>query len=175
MEKVNFETLLKKISPTLKRITYRLNYHFTFFNDEDLFQEALIHLWQDFNAGELSDKTDSYILQGCYFHLKNYLRKHLARARFVSIEASLNEEKFTLEGSLSLEDEKSSRYLDDLHTKMLIEAIRNNGLSPREKEVFNFLSQNLTTRQIGERLGVSHVSVVKIISRIREKCKKHLD
>ena len=71
----NFEVLIKRVSPTLKRITYRLNGHFSFFNDEDLFQEALIHLWEDYQKGKIQDKTDSYILQGCHFHLKNYLRK----------------------------------------------------------------------------------------------------
>src|SRR3989338_8897915 len=86
---MDFEVLVKKLSPTLKRITYKLNGHFTFFNDEDLFQEALIHLLQDFRAGRLQDKTDSYILQGCYFHLKNYIRKVNERPNVISFDASL--------------------------------------------------------------------------------------
>ena len=100
-----FEELVKRLSPTLKRITYRLNGHFTFFNDEDLFQEALVRLWQDFNAGKLDDKTDSYILQGCYFHLKNYIRKCKTRTKLISIEAIVDAESRNLKGALSLEDE----------------------------------------------------------------------
>ena len=63
VKNMSFEELLEKITPTLKRITYRLNGHFSFFNDEDLFQEALMHLWVEFQQGKLNDKTDSYILQ----------------------------------------------------------------------------------------------------------------
>ena len=49
--KMTFEALLKKISPTLKRITYKLNGHCAYFNNDDLFQEAVLHLWQDYNKG----------------------------------------------------------------------------------------------------------------------------
>ena len=72
---MSFDVLMKRISPTLQRITQKLNGHFTFMDHEDLFQEALLHLWTDFQNGSLSDKTDSYVLQGCYYHLKNYIRK----------------------------------------------------------------------------------------------------
>ncbi|MCX5704439.1 MAG: hypothetical protein NT066_08150 [Candidatus Omnitrophica bacterium] len=101
---MSFEILLKRISPTLKRIAYRLNGHFSFFNDEDLYQEALIHLWLDFKEGKLSDKTDSYILQGCYFYLKNYIRKNYDKANLISLEKQNNQEceDFDLENVLSL-------------------------------------------------------------------------
>lgn len=72
---LSFEALVGKLTSTLRRITRKLNGHFTFMDDQDLFQEALIHLWSCFQSGSLDDKTDSYILQGCYFHLKNYIRK----------------------------------------------------------------------------------------------------
>lgn len=72
---MSFQELHQKLSPTIKRIAYRLNGHYRSFNHDDLYQEATIHLWSNFLKGKLSDKTDSYILQGCYFHLKNYIRK----------------------------------------------------------------------------------------------------
>ena len=57
--KNSFEEMMGKLSPTLRRITHKLNGHFTFFDEDDLFQEALEHLWVAFENGTLGDKTDS--------------------------------------------------------------------------------------------------------------------
>jgi len=168
-----FEELVKRLSPKLKRITYKLNGHFSFFNDEDLYQEALIHLWQDFFAGKLNDKTDSYILQGCYFHLKNYIRKARDKANLVSLNAMIDEEGSNLEEILCLENPESC--LVDLENKILIGQIQNNGLTQREKEIFCLSLEGLTIREIGKRLGISHVRVVKLQKRIQGKCKKYID
>ncbi len=173
---MTYEQLVKKISPTLKRITYRLKGRFCAFDHDDLFQEALIRLWEDFGLGKLADKTDSYILQGCYFHLKNYIRKHYPKASLLSLESAVNEDgqsgddtdrRFRIKHEDSL--------LDTVHCKMLLETIQNNGLTKREKEVFSLGLEGLTTREIGGRLGISHVRVVKLRKTMREKCKKHLD
>ena len=173
---MGFEQLVKKISPTLKRITYRLKGRFCAFDHDDLFQEALIRLWEDFGLGKLADKTDSYILQGCYFHLKNFIRKNYPKASMLSLESVVNED-----GQAG--DEMGRRFrikhedslFDDVHCKMLLEAIQNNGLTKREKEVFSLGLEGLTTREIGSRLGISHVRVVKLRKTMKEKCKKHLD
>ena len=172
---MSFEKLVKRISPTLKRITYKLNGHFSFFNDEDLYQEALMHLWLDFKEEKLEDKTDSYILQGCYFHLKNYIRKNYDKANLISLENMTNEEGevFDLDSILSLGYPESC--LELINCKMLIEKINNNGLTKREKEVFCLTLEGLTTREIGNRLGISHVRVVKLRSKIKDKCKKYAD
>ena len=58
---------------------------------------------------------------------------------------------------------------------MLIEEILNDGLTRREKEVFCLALEGLTTREIGSRLGISHVRVVKLKGKIRDKCKKYRD
>lgn len=172
---MHFAELLNRISPKLKKITYKLNGHFSFFNDEDLYQEALIHLWLKFKEGKLEDKTDSYILQGCYFHLKNYIRKNYDKANPISLNNSVNEEgeAFNLDDILSLEDPQSSFEL--IHCKMLIEKINNNRLTRREKEVFCLALEGLTTREIGARLGISHVSVVKLKGKIRDECRKYIE
>jgi len=60
-----------------------------------------------------------------------------------------------------------------IYSKMLIEKINNNGLTKREKEVFNLGLEGLTTREIGGRLGISHVMVVKLKGKIRDKCEKY--
>lgn len=166
----NFEDTVKRIAPVLKRITYRLNGHFSFFNEEDLFQEALLRLWQDFNYGKLNDKTDSYILQGCYFYLKNYLRKNYDKANLIRLDNLREGEDSDLGEILSLKDPYP--YFDAIHCKMLEEEIKNNGLTKREKEVFSLALEGLTTREIGNRLGISHVRVVKLRNKIKEKCKK---
>lgn len=171
---MSFEELVKKISPTLKRITYKLNRHFSFFNDEDLYQEALLRLWQDFQTGRLDDKTDSYILQGCYFSLKNYIRCVNDKAKLISIETfKRNERESNHDEFLWLKDQKAEDFFENLNSRLLCETINNNGLTEKEKEVLRFYSQGLTTRDIGKQLGVSHVRVVKLTRRIREKCHKY--
>ncbi|MDD4939832.1 MAG: sigma-70 family RNA polymerase sigma factor [Candidatus Omnitrophica bacterium] len=171
-----FRELTKRISPKLKGIAYRLGGYYTFLDADDLYQEAMGHLWMDYTEGKLSAKTDSYILQGCYFYLKNYLRTHRPRAVLFSLDNIVfneNEGDPGLCDSIFLKDPHS--LLDDIHTKFLLEQINNNGLTSREKEVFHLGLDGLTTREIGLRLGVSHVTVVKLRKTIRQKCRKHLD
>jgi RNA polymerase sigma factor (sigma-70 family) len=158
------------LSPTLKRITYKLNGHFTFFSDEDLFQEALIRLFEDFKEGKLGDKTDSYILQGCYFHLKNYIRKTRDNAQMVSLSSFINEDGVELEEVLPADISSSQPYL--LQERVLIEDIENNGLTEREKKLVSLCMEGFTVRQIGEKLGVSHVMVVRLRNDIRNKCRR---
>ncbi len=170
---IEFENLVKRISPILKRISYKLSGYFTCFSHEDLFQEALVHLWQDFLEGKLSDKTDSYILQGCYFYLRNYIRKYRAKAVLISIEAITDKENSGLKETLYLQDELSKHYFENLNNKMLAETIRNNGLTKREKGILFLYADGLTTREIGARFDISHVRVVKLLARIKEKCRKY--
>jgi len=172
---MDFEYLLKKISPTLKRITYKLNSRCCFFNYEDLYQEALMHLWLSFREGKLSDKTDSYILQGCYFHLKNYMRKNYDKANLISLDKMVNREGevIDLDDILPLKSKESCYEL--INCNMLTERIKNDGLTKREKEVFCLALEGLTVREIGNRLGISHVRVVKLRSKIKEKSSKYVD
>jgi RNA polymerase sigma factor (sigma-70 family) len=172
---MSFEELHQKLSPTIKRIAYRLNGHYRSFSHEDLYQEATVHLWSNFLKGKLSDKTDSYILQGCYFHLKNYIRKVNERANVISIDATLSaHEESTVEDILG-HQWACDDCRGELHNKFLAQSIRNNGFNPQEKRLLDYFSQGLTTRDIGKRMGVSHVSVVKLMQKIRVKARKHLD
>ncbi|MDD2679795.1 MAG: sigma-70 family RNA polymerase sigma factor [Candidatus Omnitrophica bacterium] len=171
---MGFAELTKKLSPTVKRIAYRLNGHYRSFSHDDLYQEAMLHLWNDFREGKLQDKTDSYILQGCYFYLKNYIRKVNEKFNSLSIEAMPGEgEGKRLEEILSLPAVNDCR--NHLNNKFICEDIQNNGFNPREKKILVFLREGLTMRQIGKKTGRSHVSVVKAVSRIRQKAMQYLD
>jgi len=163
---MNFEYIVHRVSPTLRRIAHRLNGRFSFMDEDDLFQEALLHLWVECGKGELADKTESYILQGCYFYLKNYIRKVQDHAILLSLSSSIDDEGTPLQEVLMMEDESSFDYAE---SRMEVEAMEEQGMTEREKEVLSLALEGLTTREIGNKLGVSHVSVVKVRNRIKEK------
>ena len=167
MKETGFEDYLKRLSPTLRRIAHKLNGHFSFFDDDDLVQEALAHLWISFKNSGLDDKTDSYILQGSYFHLKNYLRKTLDKAKFTSLNQFIDDGDSTLEELIASDDTAAS---DKADGASLLEAARREGLTERETKILSYSLEGLTVREIGKRLGISHVRVVKLKERIKAKC-----
>ena len=116
----------------------------------------------------LDDKTDSYILQGCYFHLKNYLRTTLDKTKLTSLNSLIDAQDTTLEETLA---SKEGKERDDLDAALLEDSVALKGLSKREKKVLQLSMDGLTTREIGEKLGISHVMVVKIKAHIKEKCR----
>jgi RNA polymerase sigma factor (sigma-70 family) len=163
---MSFENLVRRISPTLKGITKKLNGHHSFFDDDDLYQEALCHLWTDYGEGILEDKTDSYILQGCYFHLRNYLRKTKDHAIIVSLNTPVGEDGVALEELLSVDQ---GSYYDHLDSKLQIETAEKQYLTEREKNVLTLSLEDMSMREIGAKLGISHVMVLKIRNKIRDK------
>lgn len=166
IKNITFEGLVKRLSPTIKRITHRLNGHHTFFDDEDLFQEALSHLWTDYRQGCLEDKTDSYILQGCYFYLKNYIRKNRDNVTILSFNNPVGEDGKSLEEFLTTEN---SDFFENLEGNMEIEITENNYLNEREKKILHFLLEGMSMREIGAKLGISHVMVMKIKNKIKNR------
>jgi len=172
---MEFKDLFNKLSPVIKRIGYKAAGRSHDFGHDDLYQEALLHLWSSFRQGELAGKTDSYILQGCYFHLKNYLRKNKRNTGLVSLDSLKNAEGEDIDLDRIIPACGRSSLRDQLHCSMLIEQINNNGLRPREKEVFNFLLAGLTIREIALKLGVSHVMVIKLKKTMLKKCLEHID
>ncbi len=166
---MDFEVLVKRISPKLRAITKKLDGRYTSFDDDDLYQEALLSLWEKYNKNKLSDKTDSYILQGCLFFLKNHIRKVYKKmdSRSISLNTVINEDEGTLEDVLisSYADSRNNSLNNDL----LLEAIYAR-LSEKEKKIIGLYLDDLTVREIGRRCGISHVMVLKIRSRIKDKC-----
>lgn len=167
---MSFEMLVKRISPTVKRIAHKLNGHYTFFNDEDLFQEAMVHLWVDFRKGILFDKTDSYILQGCYYHLKNYIRKTKDNAILISLSEPVGEDGAAMEDILPGDDINQQAYLE---SKVEIGNAEDKCLTKREKEVLYYFMEGMSMREIGKKIGTSHVMVLKIRNRIKDKYIKY--
>jgi len=168
---MDFEALLKKVSPRLKRIASSHNGHGFFIDEEDLYQEMCIHLWNSFKDGVPVGINKAYIVRGCEFHILNYLRKQREKARIVSLEKPLNEDGCTLKDILSDSKEPLDRCLD---REAIINDIKNNGFSKREKEVLPLLLEGYTVREIGEKLYISHVMVVKLKQRIIKKCQKKI-
>ena len=144
-----------------------MNGRFAFFSDEDLCQEALAHLWISFQDRKLEDKTDSYILQGCYYHLKNYIRTNADKAKLISMESPIDDEGTIIKDIIASGEEPAYNYMEERDFQESIDAY---GLSEREKEVVNLSLKGLTTREIGFELKVSHVTIVKIKRKIRCKC-----
>jgi len=163
-----FEHLIKELSPKLHGIAHRMNGHFTFFSDEDLYQEAVIHLWLLFKKGILDDKTDSYILQGCFFYLKNYLRTTLDKAKLISLSEMIDGNDSALEKLIA---SKSEAGFDHASSALIAEETLTKDFDEREREILKFSIEGLTLREIGSRLGISHVMVIKLKSRIKEKCR----
>lgn len=166
-----FEDLITKISPKLRAITKKLDGRYTSFDNDDLYQEACLSLWEKYNMNKLSDKTDSYILQGCLFFLKNHIRKVYKKidSRSMSLNTVINEDDGTFEDVLisSYADTRNNSLNNDL----LLEAIYAR-LSEKEKKIIGLYLDDLTVREIGKRLCISHVMVLKIKNRIKDKCAK---
>lgn len=166
--KGNFEDLIRKLSPTLRRITHKLNGHFTFFDEDDLYQEALELLWVRHNQDKLGDKTESYVLQGCYFHLKNYIRKTIDKAKLVSLQKLTEDGDSTIESFLGYADR---RIEDNAENVSIFESVAVKRMTARERAVLKLSMEGATVREIGKRLGISHVMVLKI----KKGMRKHLE
>jgi RNA polymerase sigma factor (sigma-70 family) len=164
---MRFEQMVSKVSPGLRNIARKLDGRYTTFTDDDLYQEAMVDLWLKHKAGATVDKTDSYLLQGCFFFLKNYIRKAYNSADRVS--SSLQEyvtEDLTREDLL---EQKGGDFSVALENKVLLEQFWKL-LNSREKTVLSLMAEGRTSREIGRKIGLSHVMVLKIKNRIQEKC-----
>jgi RNA polymerase sigma factor (sigma-70 family) len=167
---MNFEDLLSSLTPRLKQLALKYRTCCGFSDQEDLFNEMVLVLWKKWRAGELQGKTDSYIVQACYFHLRNYLRNVQDKQYYMSMEEppgiSDDGEQLRLEELVTDRSLSMPQYTEG---KALYEKIMNNGLSRREKEVIGYLYDGFTVREIGQMLHISHTMVVKYKQSISRK------
>lgn len=153
-----FEVLLNRVSPRLRKIARFHNGHGRFIDGDDLYQEMCWHLWNNYGLGIPDTVNDSYMVKGCEFHLRNYLRKTREKAYLLSMEKPLDEAGTTLRDLIP----DSAEPLDWIVEKsIVIDNIKNNGFSKREKDVFSYLLEGYTVREISGKLDISHVMVVK--------------
>ena len=167
---MDFESLYHRLSPRLKIIAYRIAKNHTgqstCLDQEDLYQEMSVCLWNKYIRGIDGSVNDAYLLKGCLFHVLNYLRKKRDKMRTVSIDKPINEEGDTLKDILADRSVSLKRVVD---RNITIEDIQNNGFTGREKQVFSVLLAGNTVREAAKMLGISHVMVVKYKQRIINK------
>lgn len=173
MAEDKFKELADKFRPALKRLSAK-NRFLGFIDKEDLYQEGLISLWNSFKEGRLENRTSSYIVRGCYFHIQNYIRTHKVRNNILSLEEPIafgEEERFCLKDIIG---DENQNVLAQLNCRLIADDIMNNGLTKREKDVFKLLYTGINLRQIAKKLGISHVRVVKLKQNIRDKYKEKI-
>ncbi|MFC1632345.1 helix-turn-helix transcriptional regulator [Candidatus Omnitrophota bacterium] len=156
--KMDYQALRQKLAPVLKAIAIRLSGQSAFIDQDDLYQEMSIYLWEKYGSGVPAGINDSYIVNGCKYHILNYLRKNRDNVHLLRLDQAGNEEQLNLADILPQPGESMHRQLDK---RLTFEEIRNNGFSQREKQILVYLAQGLTVREVGRKLGISHVMVVK--------------
>jgi len=155
---MDFIEVYNRVSPRIRRIAFRYRNYLADADEDDLYQEMCRYLWEHYRDGADGSVNDYYIARGCEFHILNYLRTKKEKARLSRLEDPINENGDMLKDVLSDGSESMDISVD---RKIIIDTIMNNGFTKREKEVFKLLLEGYTTREAGERLGISHVMVVK--------------
>ncbi|MDD4909435.1 MAG: sigma-70 family RNA polymerase sigma factor [Candidatus Omnitrophica bacterium] len=166
---MNFKELYERISPKLRRLARARSAHRALLGEDDLYQEACLHLWNNFREGMPEGVNESYIVKSCEFHILNYLRKKRGRFKVLNLDEPINEGGDTLGDLLPDNKARGEEHIDRAIT---IDDIRNNGFSDREKQVFSLLIKGCTVREAGRALGISHVMVVRARKSIISKWRR---
>jgi len=175
---MDFKARFDSISEKLKNIAAKYSGLCAYVDREDLYAEMWLYLWNMWKTGGLENKTESYIVQACYFHMRNYLRTVQDRVKLVSFEDfSLNSsDDAGGENSASLDDimpDGLPGIGETLESRALYEKIMNNGFSTLEKDIVRYLYSGYTVREIGKILGLSHVMIVRHKKQIADKVTKN--
>ena len=165
---MDFDTALKKFRPKLKVIAKKLDGKYTSFDENDLYQEAVLHLWQQCNNKSLENKTDSYIIQGCCYFLKNYIRTKFKKIDAYSVHLANSKDRKDINWEDIIPAENINLVLNRIDYNILRNDIENY-CNYREARVFDLSLSGFTTREIGSSLGISHVMVIKIRKKIKNK------
>lgn len=131
--------------------------------EDDLVQEAVVHFWVV--KSQLPGRTQSWYLQSCEYHLRNYLRsgrsldslKHrTAKLTTPDLKSDTPEDDMLLEplDQVSWREETLAQVAAH---DMVSELSR--WLSARQKLILNDLADGLGVREIAQRLGISHKAV----------------
>jgi DNA-directed RNA polymerase specialized sigma24 family protein len=131
---------------------------------DDLFQEAMIHLW--LMEVRRPGQTRSWYLQSCKFHLLHYLGSGRSVDSIKRRDRQLYyEPESDYQGGLGEWVETGESILSHVSARELI-SLLSRQLLPREKAVLECLADGLGPREIGRRLNISHTMVIKHRCRI---------
>jgi RNA polymerase sigma factor (sigma-70 family) len=160
--------IVNSIQFQIRAIIRKININYQYIDSDDLYQEILLYLWQEKEKGQLKDKNDSYILQGCYYYLKNYIRKNLKTITEYPNKVypdckALSQE---IKDETKLINKYSNNYILD---EYLYFDEFSKELSIKEKVLLDFRMKGLTDREIAKELGISHTMVSKMRRKIRQK------
>ncbi|MFW6134130.1 MAG: sigma-70 family RNA polymerase sigma factor [Elusimicrobiota bacterium] len=157
---MKFQEYLEKIKPKIRAISYKAYNKRNYIDVEDIEQEICIHLWEKFKNGEIENNTESYILQGCWFFAKNYLRKNNKTGYPANEESELNR----LYNDNQISKEKNE--LTDI--KIDLDYLKDY-LTQQEKKVLYLTLEGYTLREIADMMEISFPRVSKVRKNIRKK------
>ncbi len=89
------------------------------------------------------------------------------KVHILSINTGIGDDGTKLEDILTIDG--ITTFDDYLESKIDIEAREENTLQKREKKTLSFIMEGMSMREIGAKLGISHVMVLKIRNKIKEK------
>jgi RNA polymerase sigma factor (sigma-70 family) len=163
---MDFKILLEKITPALKAIARR-NMLWGFYDQEDLYQQMCLYLWQRFSEGVPIGMNEAYIIKACEFYLLNFLRKGRRMPIHLSMDMPF------ADGDLTLKDTIPGHIYqpDSMDSNISINEIKNKRLTDKERRVLDLLLKGNTVREIASALGISHVMVIKYKKNIIKKAK----
>jgi RNA polymerase sigma factor (sigma-70 family) len=165
---MDFRILLEKITPALKYIA-RKHLLLGSYDEENLYQEMCLYLWQRYGRGLPIGINESYAIKGCEFHLQNFLRKGRQKVVLSSLDELITPEGLTLGDIL---EDKRETVGSRIEGELTVDEIRGMGLTDRERSVLSYLLKGYTVREAAKELGISHVMVVKYKKGIVGKWRK---
>jgi RNA polymerase sigma factor (sigma-70 family) len=153
---MKFEQFIKEFTPKLKRLINKININPAFISKDDLYQEVIIHLFNQYNKGTL-EGNESYLLTKCFFFLKNYMRRPSWNYYFTKYDEELGI------------DEKD--IASNIEASLSVEEILNL-CSDKEKEILKLLMQGYSFREVASMYNVSHVTIYNMRDRIYSKYRR---
>ena len=164
---MDFKILLEKITPALKAIARR-NILYGFYDQDDLYQQMCLYLWQRFSEGMPIGMNEPYIIKACEFYLLNFLRKGRRMPMHLSMDMPVADGDLTLKDTIPHDLMQASDIID---SNISIDDIKRKRLTEKERTVFGLLLKGNTVREIASILGISHVMVLKYKKNIIKKAK----
>lgn len=124
---------------------------------EDLMQEALICLWRLEQARP--GQSACWYLQGCRFHLQNYLRRGRSLDSAKRSWSQILEREPKADAS-ALPEERAEEYgWDELSARDIVSVLSRRLRRPAERLALMGLADGMSAREIAGRMRVSHTVV----------------